>query len=198
MIGFIDVKFENHPKKILPGIYLCNHISMFDIVTILAFVPDCRTFVKAKFLRNPFISPFIRACGFIPIGDDPSERIQATIEAMKWLENGGSFVVFPEGTRTRSGALGKFHDGAFRMALGSKAAVRPIILTSSEPVFNNINALSPTGGTIQFRATLMPEIPATDGSSGRSEVIALRDSVREKFLGWLSQPDVYSWHRAVL
>ena len=101
-------------------VVVANHVSLIDIVILLAFLPDSTVLAKAATLRNPFLGMVVRR-GFIPAGDNPEATVALAASS---LVEGTNVVVFPEGTRTPPGTqVRRFHRGAARFALAAGAPV---------------------------------------------------------------------------
>ncbi len=197
-IGFIKIRYSDRSDKLTtPRLIVGNHISIFDIISTLAFIDQCGTFVKANYARMPIMRQIISACGFIPIDPESHESRQLGMRrAREALLRGETLVVWPEGTRSKDGSLGVFHNGVFRLALEVKADITPMVFTSSGPVFNNLGKLRATQGLTHFDAALEPVIPLDHGARvtpGR--VLRARDTVRDFFVQRLSGQDVPEWMR---
>ena len=197
-IRFIDARFIEHAPPADAPIIICNHISMFDIVSVLAHFPRCHTFVKRKFLFNPVLAPIIWASGHVAIDEnDPEQRTRAFLKAIDLVRQGRQFVIFPEGTRSKSGRPGVFMTGVFKLALETGRDITPVVFTADQPIFNNISALRPTLGCIRFHVHIMPPIHVVKPSNcGRKEVHALRDEVQAKFFEWISADFMFPWNKA--
>lgn len=201
MLRAIDVRMVRHTDAPLAPIVVCNHISMFDVMTVLAFVPDINTFVKAKFQRVPIVGPLLWAQGYILLDvNDPDSRIKAYLKAKEVLESGGRIVVFPEGTRTRTGQLGEFQNGVFKLALDTGCAISPVVFTSTRPVFANVpKSLVKNLSLVTYRMHVMPQVkaPLTTETAGRTAVSQFRKQVHGRFVEWLSAPWVPEWQRTI-
>ena len=192
LIRIIDVQVNlAQLRGVKPEIIICNHISMFDIVAVLATFPNCYTFVKQKYLKIFVIAPIIRACGFIPVDtDSATDKIEAYRRAAEVLKAGKTLVAWPEGTRSKTGAVGEFHRGIFKLALDLSKDLTPVIITSNPPVFNNTDTLTPFTRLVDFRLKVMPKIavPKVDVAD-RASVLRLRDDVRSQFVTWVKDAD---------
>jgi len=74
----------------------------------------------------------MRRSGYIPIDrENPREAAKSIIQAAREIRNGVSAIAFPEGTRSRTGELGKFHSGAFALALRTGVPLVPVSLEGS-------------------------------------------------------------------
>lgn len=195
LIGFIHVDFLNQNTRLEGRLLVGNHISMFDIISVLAYVDKCGTFVKKKYTYIPFIAPMIRACGFIPIDlNDPMSLREALNEAKNALSRGETFVIWPEGTRSRDGSLGPFRSGVFRLALELGCDITPLLFTSSGPVFNNRGPLKPTNGRISYRVEVgVPiEVPQV-AKITPGAVQKVKELVAAYFTERLGQGDIPKW-----
>ena len=84
---------------------------------------------KAELARLPILGTVMRTAGFVPVERANRERaIEAVDEAVAALRAGASFLLAPEGTRSRTGELQPFKKGAFVMAIKAQAPVVPIAL----------------------------------------------------------------------
>lgn len=121
-------------ENIQPGqsyVFVSNHESMADVFAIYGWLPVVFKWIMKQELRHaPFVGPACAAAGHIFI--DRSSRLAAkkSIEAAEHiLKDGVCVVIFPEGTRTRNGELGRFKRGAFTIAFDLNLPVIPISLT---------------------------------------------------------------------
>ena len=110
-----------------PFIFMSNHLSAYDIFSLLAYLPfQFRWLAKAELFRIPILGWAMRAAGYIPIDrSNPRRALRSMEEAAKRIREGVSVVVFPEGTRSRDGKLGPFRKGGFSLAIKAKVPVVP-------------------------------------------------------------------------
>jgi 1-acyl-sn-glycerol-3-phosphate acyltransferase len=118
---------ENIPRD-QPVIYASNHSSMFDIWALSATLPDSVRFVaKKELFRIPLLGPAMRAAGHIPIDREARKKaFEAYNEAARTIQRGVTPVVFPEGTRSRTGELLPFKNAPFGLAIAAQVPVVPI------------------------------------------------------------------------
>ena len=82
---------------------------------------------KKELTKLPLLGKTFQVGGFVPIDRGSREQSMAAIEqAAESLRQGNSFLTFPEGTRSRTGALLPFKRGPFLMALKAQAPVIPV------------------------------------------------------------------------
>jgi 1-acyl-sn-glycerol-3-phosphate acyltransferase len=122
------------PKR--PVIFVANHSGLHDILSLAACLPiQFRWMAKKSLFRVPFMGWHMRRSGYISIDrENPRDAAKSIIEAADEIRNGVSAIAFPEGTRSRTGSLGKFHSGAFALALRTGVPLIPITLEGSHRV----------------------------------------------------------------
>lgn len=108
-----------------PSIVIANHSSFVDILVMLMVHPRTVMMTNRWVWNSPFFGAFVRFTGFIRSEDDITTNTERVRERMA---HGWSVVIFPEGTRSRDGRIGRFHKGAFHMAETLRAPVVPVLL----------------------------------------------------------------------
>jgi glycerol-3-phosphate dehydrogenase (NAD(P)+) len=126
---------ENIPTS-GPVIFASNHRSFLDpfIIGVVSRRPIYYV-AKSEIFKNPLVAWFVSSLGAFPVrrgAGDPD--MMATAKAI--LERGDCLLIFPEGTRTRPGALGRPKRGVGRLALETGAPVVPVALIGTEAVRN--------------------------------------------------------------
>jgi 1-acyl-sn-glycerol-3-phosphate acyltransferase len=121
---------ENIPRD-RPVIYASNHSSMFDIWALFATLPGSVRFVaKRELFKIPLLGSAMLAVGHIPIDRAARKKaFEAYDEAARTIQRGtSSIVVFPEGTRSRTGELLPFKNAPFGLAIAAQVPVVPVYL----------------------------------------------------------------------
>src|SRR5262249_22023596 len=88
---------------------------------------DFKAVVKKEIFSWPFLGRVLRRAGFVAV--DRRDRIQASqslSRAAESLRAGSCFLVFAEGTRSRTGELGPFKKGAFVIAIEAGSRIVPV------------------------------------------------------------------------
>ena len=151
---------ENVPTDDRPLIVCCNHISMVDPVFLLFAQKraDIYFMGKAELFRSGFLAWLLgKQCGSFPVsrgkGDmgalDCAERLVAE---RKWMG------IFPEGTRSKTGELGRFKSGAALIAAKTQAYVLPVSVTTKDQKVKAFRRV-----TVSFGAPLSPAELELDG-----------------------------------
>jgi len=149
---------ENIPN--FPAIYISNHTSLLDIPILFAAINRPLFYVaKMELKRIPFLGQYMQAMGMIFI--DRSNRDKAMMSmrtAIQDIENGKSIVVFPEGTRSKTGELQLFKRGAFVIASEGKIPIVPVVIHGGARALKSGSfALRPTQVTIEICQTIESE-----------------------------------------
>jgi 1-acyl-sn-glycerol-3-phosphate acyltransferase len=112
-----------------PNIFVGNHVSWFDVVTLAAMLPRYKFVGKAELFRVPVFGHALRAVGMVPIQRDNRKSAFASYRvAADRIRAGASVVVFPEGTRGREYALRDFKKGPFVLAIAAGVPIVPTIV----------------------------------------------------------------------
>ncbi len=131
---------DNLPKE-SSMLFVSNHQSNFDILLLLAFLPVPKGFVaKVELEHFPFVSQWMKRihCLFMD-RNDIKQSAQIIIKGIKQLQSGINMVIFPEGTRSKTGELGEFKAGSFKLALKSKKPLIPVTIDGTRNVMEANN-----------------------------------------------------------
>src|SRR5205823_7340618 len=111
-----------------PVVYASNHSSMFDIWALAATLPGSVRFVaKHELGRIPLLGPAMITAGHIMIDRaHPARALEVYRQAAAGIGSGISAVVFPEGTRSRTGELLPFKNAPFGLAIAARVPVVPV------------------------------------------------------------------------
>jgi 1-acyl-sn-glycerol-3-phosphate acyltransferase len=118
-----------------PHIFVSNHISWFDVLTLASILPRYKFVGKAELFKIPIFGPAARASGMIAI---ERENRKAAFEsyrvAAERIRDGASVVVFPEGTRGKTYELRPFKKGPFVLAVAAQAPIVPTLVHGTREV----------------------------------------------------------------
>jgi 1-acyl-sn-glycerol-3-phosphate acyltransferase len=115
-----------------PLIVVSNHLSNADPPILIVAFPRPLFFMgKAELFRNPVLGWIVRKFGGFPVERGTADRA-ALRHALKVLNQGIALGIFPEGGRSKTGALRPGLAGVGLLALQSGAPVLPVGLTGTE------------------------------------------------------------------
>jgi len=149
--------------NIPPGvcIFAANHVSNIDPLAFVPAIPRrVGLLVKSELFRVPILAKAMRMAGFVPVQRENREAAAGSVEeALKYLKEGLSFAVYPEGTRSRDGRMLPFKKGTFLMAVRATVPVVPVSIVGAQDLMRKGEwAVRPGEVTIRFG-------PAVDASA---------------------------------
>jgi len=123
-------------EQLRPGraaVYAVNHASNVEPPILFAALsplfPQLRILYKAELRKLPILTHAFDIAGFVPLQRGNRDQSLPAIErAAAALRDGNSFLIFPEGTRSRTGQLLPFKKGGFVMALKAQAPIVPVAI----------------------------------------------------------------------
>ena len=166
-------------------VVVANHVSWFDVFALASVIQEPYHFVAKKELENiPVFGPAWKAAGHISIDRSNRERAIASLREAgdKIRRDASAVVIFPEGTRSRSGRLQPFKKGAFQLARQSGAPVVPAVVTGSYEIMPPGSwRVRPRTIHIRFLPALRPEdAPSTEALMERVHDTILRALLAER------------------
>ncbi|MBN2350201.1 MAG: 1-acylglycerol-3-phosphate O-acyltransferase [Bacteroidales bacterium] len=173
---FVKVYGKEH---IIPGtsyVIIPNHQSVYDIFLIYGWLGiDIKWIMKKELRKIPGIGFGSEKVGHIFL-DRSNKRValESLMEAKKKLINGSSVVIFPEGTRSKTGELIPFKRGAFKLALDLGLPILPVTVSGTKNIL-------PTNTVNLFpgKATMFIHKPVDIKDYNENTVHELMDLIKE-------------------
>lgn len=158
-----------------PAVFICNHQSHLDPLCVMTLTPKLVIVTKKWVWNNPLYALAIRCAEFLPASGKTQETEQ---RLERLIRRGYSVLLFPEGTRSESLDIARFHQGAFRLALKFGIDILPIFLHGTGMVLNR-KAWTTSRGSIYMEVN--HRISLQDGEYGNSPMEITRN-VRKYYL----------------
>jgi 1-acyl-sn-glycerol-3-phosphate acyltransferase len=120
------------------AVYCANHTSNIDAPLLFHLLhPRLHLLYKVEFGRMPILGRAAPLAGFIPVERANPEQSQHAVDAaVASVARGHSFLVFPEGTRSRTGDLLPFKKGGFIMAIKAQVPLVPVAILGGTAAMN--------------------------------------------------------------
>ncbi len=177
----LDVKGIENFDKNKTYVFVSNHSSQYDIVTLQKVIPNRMAMIFKKELgKIPFFGWQLKMGPYVMIDRQNYEKAMKSIEEAKdkMQKQNISIVVFAEGTRSKTGEIQPFKRGAFRLATKVGYPIIPTTIIGS-------NKIMPKG-TYKLKKGIIKvffDKPITsEGIKTRQEEIDLMNRVRDIIL----------------
>jgi 1-acyl-sn-glycerol-3-phosphate acyltransferase len=143
----VDIKGLDKLSDSETYIFCANHSSMVDIPVLISSIKhNFRIIYKQELKKIPFFGWGLSMSPYISIRrENPRDAMAGIEEAIDSIRIGESVVIYPEGTRTLDGNLGKFKRGAFMLAARSGKKIVPVTIIGSADVLPNKELLLRNG-----------------------------------------------------
>lgn len=174
----VEIQGTENIRKGQSYVFVSNHQSMSDVLLIYGWLPVIFKWIMKQELRKvPFVGSACAAAGHIFIERGRTGSALTSIKkAEATLHDGVCVVIFPEGTRSKDGQVGRFKRGAFGIAQDLNLPIIPITL-------NGCYELMPKG---HFYAThtkvsmhIGKEVNLSDFANQEEAIATIRQSVIE-------------------
>ena len=127
---------ENLPKT---GAFIlaANHVSNWDPPFLGTFMDRIVNFMgKEELFKNPIMAAICRGLHVFPVKRGAADK-SAIKNAVKILKSDDCLGIFPEGTRSKTGKLGKAESGISVIAAMTKAPIIPAAIVGTEKIFSD-------------------------------------------------------------
>ncbi|SMC31669.1 trifunctional MMPL family transporter/lysophospholipid acyltransferase/class I SAM-dependent methyltransferase [Moheibacter sediminis] len=149
IIGKENLNFDR------PRIIIANHTSQLDTPTLGMIHPKSIFMVNNRVLNSKFFGKAIQMAGFYSVSDNYEEGLDGLREKIR---QGYSIIIFPEGTRSRTSAIQRFHKGAFFLANELNLEILPVLVCGNADLLpKNDNVLKSGKLTIEYLPLIKPD-----------------------------------------
>ena len=166
-------------------VFASNHQSIYDIPILFASLPlQLRIVAKASLGSFPFLGWHLRRTGHLLV-DRRNPGADVVQKMRRLVGESHSLIVFPEGTRSVDGAVGRFKKGSFVVAIDAGLPVVPVSVSGSRHVMRKGRLMVCPG---EVTVTIHDPVPTADVR--REEVIPFAARVREVVRQAVDEPEV--------
>ena len=167
-------------ERLVPGktyVFVANHQSIYDIPCLFWSIPfQLRIIAKESLGNFPILGPHLKRTGHMLVDRSKPDRSGIFGWASRLTSNGLSLIVFPEGTRSRTGMMGKFKGGSIMLAMQAGLPIVPISVIGSRHVMKK-GELTTRPGYVRMIVHQPIEMPAKAEPSVH-DVRELADRIR--------------------
>jgi 1-acyl-sn-glycerol-3-phosphate acyltransferase len=190
ILPFLRLRVEGDEKRLSGSrILVANHQSWLDPLVLMSLEPRLAGPARSYNFRVPIMRTILRLAGFhrADAGEPPS--LDRLSEAARRADHeAGGLLFFPEGTRSRTGAIGPFHRGAFRAAVDHGLPIQPVVIEGLDRVLPPGRLIVRLPGRPVVRVRYLAPLHPPYGEGLRRDVVrALASRVRELMVDELSR-----------
>ena len=180
----VSVKGKENVDPKQSYVFVANHQGAYDIFAVYGWLGhNFKWMMKKSLEKIPLVGYACKRAGHIYVDKSSPTAIRHTMEqAEKQLAGGMSVVVFPEGTRTATGRLGRFRRGAYMLAEEFDLPVVPVTIDGSYAIMP-ITKMVPMPGHI----TLTIHRPIAPAEGCHHDMARLMDESRESIASSLPE-----------
>jgi 1-acyl-sn-glycerol-3-phosphate acyltransferase len=169
----VEGDFPDDPRN--PYVVVSNHLSNADIPVVSLLPWEMKWVGKKSLFDMPVTGWLMKMAGDIPVDRrDKESRANVIVRSREVLAQDCSVMIFPEGTRSRSGRVKQFADGAFRLAIQAQVPILPVAVDGTADALPTKTWKFQGAHDIHLR--VLPPV-STEGL-GKQDVAALRERVR--------------------
>ena len=155
-------------------VFVSNHQSIYDIPILFSHMPfQLRIIAKASLGSFPVLGWHLRYTGHLLV-DRARAGVGTLRQVARLTRQGHSLIVFPEGTRSADGRVGRFKGGLFLVAIEAGLPVVPVAVIGSQHVMRKGRLMTCPGNV-----ELVVHEPIPTAGLGRHDVRILADRVRD-------------------
>jgi 1-acyl-sn-glycerol-3-phosphate acyltransferase len=161
----------NIPKKVInpseedfskPAVIIANHQSHIDLPLVMMLNPKLLILTNDWVWNNIFYGMVVKFADYYPVSND----VEKGMDLMKArVAEGYSILIFPEGTRSETGKIQRFHKGAFYLAEKLGIDILPIQIHGANDCMTKKENFLKNGS---ITVSILPRISISDSSFGTS------------------------------
>ncbi len=160
-------------------VIVMNHNAMMDVPMLYFLDLDFRWVSKRQVFSIPFFGQLLVLHGDIAIerGNPAVAMKKVMKKGLEWIDRGVSVSIFPEGTRSKTGEIGRFKSGGFRLAKEAGVEILPVVVHGTRFLLTKRGLLNPKS---KIKIEVLPAVSAERVAN--TELKELMDGVRESMV----------------
>ena len=170
-------------KKGQAYVMVSNHQALLDILIIYTLFRHFKWVAKSSLLKLPFLGWNMALNGYIIVKrSDTKSQIKMMKHSEKTLKSGSSIMIFPEGTRSTDGSLGRFKRGAFILSEIADVPVIPIALFNMDKAVKKKSLW--LNKATDMKAKVFPPVYPKDFKNTKEMAAAVKDIISNQMEEW--------------
>jgi 1-acyl-sn-glycerol-3-phosphate acyltransferase len=194
----------NIPKKVVnpshenfsePAVIVANHQSHIDLPLVMMLHPKLLILTNDWVWNNPFYGLVVKFADYYPVSND----VEKGMDLMKArVAEGYSILIFPEGTRSETGKIQRFHKGAFYLAEKLGIDVLPILIHGANDCMTKTENFLKNGS---ITVSILQRIKKEDknfGMSYQERTKAISKFVKNEYAKLILEQETVDYHKRKL
>ncbi len=182
----VRIKGTENYKADKPTIFVANHQSFLDMPLTYLLPWTMKWVSKKSLFKIPILGWIIYMTGHLGIDRKSLRSVKLLDKLVEPIQDGIPAMFFPEGTRTETGEIGRFKDGAFTMAREYNFQIQPLVLEGGH------EAMPPGTWKFNFNQYFYVSVLKPVDPDNFDSVDELREHVRSKLKSELRSLREYS------
>jgi len=176
-LGVFEIRFSEVERlsQLRGTLIAANHPSVLDAVLLLAVIPRTVCIMRANLARSPFVGGAARLAGYVTNDSGPA----LVRQGVACIQRGDNLLIFPEGTRTRDGAMNPFKNGFALIAARARVPIQTVFIErESRYLGKGVSFFSGSALPLRYELRLGGGFHAEDGESAAELAARMEDYFR--------------------
>jgi 1-acyl-sn-glycerol-3-phosphate acyltransferase len=168
LVPRLSIRIQKAVRDLKGCVAVCNHRSYLDPILLISIFRQQKTIVKYSLFDLPIFGLILKQIGYLPsyAGDEFAHLMLDQMAQMQtFFSEGGVVFIFPEGTRSRDGRIGRLKKGAFKIAEQFQVPIQILLMRNTAKLFRPgrfaFNTGAPLRISVQHLGCITPGETAT-------------------------------------